>query len=301
MVTKLGLDTAADFRPPPPLLARLTAMITRVEPKVPPLAVDRYREALSLIQGGLNVRRTGLSYAIDITVSFPDPARATEVANAIAEAYITDQVVNRSQAARLGGDWLQQRMVFLRSQMNAASAAVQVFKAGHNYTIPRGSQVEKVDPGVGMLVSPSADAPAAEVKTLDELEASASTYRRIYESFLQSFTESVQRQSFPVSDARILTPASMPLMKRETRLSLIYALGGLLGALIGCGAAILLHQIDRNLYTASQVSQASGLQDLGQLPCCGEARCTSSGGQSADGSVHDDGLSHARWDRFVSG
>ena len=264
VVVKLGLDRANDFRDVPTVLGRVLSIV--MPRRLGPVSInDRRRNALSLIESGLTVRRTGLSYAIDIAFAFPDPLRATEIANNIAEAYIADQIENRSQAARIGGEWLQKRMVLLKAQMNSAAQAVQLFRASHNYTIPR------LGPGSAASTGDkSGDAPitgaASEDKTLDELEASASTYRRIYESFLQSFTESVQRQSFPVSDARILTPASLPKSKSAPRVVLIFALSALLGSLLGFGIAILQQHVDDTLHSSSQVAMASGLDDLGTLP-----------------------------------
>ena len=38
---------------------------------------------------------------------------------------------------------------------------------------------------------------------LFSLEAAAQSYRKIYDSFLQQYTASVQQQSYPISDARL--------------------------------------------------------------------------------------------------
>ena len=255
VVTQLGLDHDADFRAQPGTLDRLRDLIGLRKPD-PQKKPDRFREALNLIQEGLSVRRSGLSYAIDISFSYPDAFRTSEIANGIADAYIADQLENRAHAARVGGDWLQDRMVFLRSQMNAASQAVQVFRASHNYAIPG-----KDD---GAAAGNGGAKP--EERTLDELEANASTYRRIFESFLQSYTESVQRQSFPVSDARILTPASIPETRSAPRAGLIYALAGLIGLLSGTGLAVFRHNTDRVVRVPHDISDRIALDDFGQVP-----------------------------------
>ena len=40
--------------------------------------------------------------------------------------------------------------------------------------------------------------------TLEELELTADTYRKMYESFLQAFTSNLSQQSYPVADARVI-------------------------------------------------------------------------------------------------
>ena len=246
VVKKLGLDADPNFRTPPSLWSRLVGwMMSQVQKPGPP--VDGFREAIGTVGEGLNVRRTGLSYAIDITFTSPDPALAQQIANATADAYIADQLQNRADAARVGGEWLQDRMTQLRSQMNAASRAVQAFRANHDYSVP-------VVPGGSQGA-----------KTLDELDSDAATYRRIYESFLQSYTESVQRQSFPVSDAHVLTEASLPQFKSAPKGTLVFALAGLVGSLFGIGLAVLLHKVDRTVRSAAQVAGETGIDSLGTV------------------------------------
>ena len=45
--------------------------------------------------------------------------------------------------------------------------------------------------------------------TLRQLESSAKTYRTQYDSFLQRYAETVQQQSFPVTEARMISAAAV--------------------------------------------------------------------------------------------
>ncbi len=53
---------------------------------------------------------------------------------------------------------------------------------------------------------------------LRSLESSSQTYRALYENFLQKYTQAVQDQSFPISEARVVAPAEPPLRKSCRRL-----------------------------------------------------------------------------------
>ena len=46
--------------------------------------------------------------------------------------------------------------------------------------------------------------------TLHELESAAQSYRSLYDNFLQRYMESVQQQSFPITEARLITKATPP-------------------------------------------------------------------------------------------
>jgi len=53
-------------------------------------------------------------------------------------------------------------------------------------------------------VSKTQDTNQARV-TLFSLEAAAKSYRSLYDNFLQQHTEAVQRQTYPISDARLIS------------------------------------------------------------------------------------------------
>ena len=53
------------------------------------------------------VKRIGLTYIIQIAFKSPNPDRAAQIANAIAEAYIDDQLQAKYQATRRASVWLQ--------------------------------------------------------------------------------------------------------------------------------------------------------------------------------------------------
>jgi succinoglycan biosynthesis transport protein ExoP len=81
--------------------------------------------------------------------------------------------------------------------------------------------------------------------SLDELETTALTYRKIYESYLQAYAESVQRQSFPVTNARVITYATAPLVKSHPKSALTLAFALTIGLLIGFGISLIQHNWSR--------------------------------------------------------
>ena len=92
---------------------------------------------------------------------------------------------------------------------------------------------------------------------LRELESSAQNYRTTYDNFRQRYTDSLQQQSFPISDARILTSASTPLHKSSSSkraLILIWAAAGGLG--LGVAVGTLRDLMNGSLCTKGQVESA---------------------------------------------
>ena len=69
---------------------------------------ERKRVAIARFENGLDVRRVGVSYAIDIFYTGPVPDEAARIANATAEAYLQSLLDTRAAAAKVGGEWLEE-------------------------------------------------------------------------------------------------------------------------------------------------------------------------------------------------
>ena len=225
---------------------------------------ERKRVAIARFEDGLDVRRVGVSYAIDIFYTGPVPEEAARIANATAEAYLQSLLDTRAAAAKVGGEWLEERVRQLRAQMNAAARRAQEFKASQDYRILKKSD-RSVEPS-GHEPPRAAEEPST---TLDELEATAQTYRKIYESFYQAFTETVQRESYPVSNARIISEATIPGTKSYPKTMLILAFAALVGSMAGFGIALIRHSLDDSVRSSQQVREKVGLECLGLVPQLG--------------------------------
>jgi Mrp family chromosome partitioning ATPase/capsular polysaccharide biosynthesis protein len=77
----------------------------------PTQAMER---ATSLLRRDLEVRRVGLSYAIDIRYTAAEPEQAARLANAVAQAYLDDKIKRQVNAATRLSEWLETRIADLR-------------------------------------------------------------------------------------------------------------------------------------------------------------------------------------------
>ena len=73
-----------------------------------------------------------MTYIIAISFRSLNADRAAQIANAVADAYIDDQLESKFQAARRAGNWLQERLHELRQQATTAERAVVDFKNTNN-------------------------------------------------------------------------------------------------------------------------------------------------------------------------
>lgn len=211
----------------------------------------RLREAVSYLWSGMEVGRLGLSHVIEISYSSPDRDLAAKVTNLIADSYIEDQLETRAETARQGSAWLEKRIDTLRQQMNEAGLRVKEFKAKRDYRFPvssgqgepRVGEARAGEARAGEATEASEEQPAS---SLEDLESRASTYRKIYESYLQAYTESVQAQSYPVTNTRVITRATRPNGRSSPRGMKVLVIAVALGGLFGVGVALLLHSFGKS-------------------------------------------------------
>jgi polysaccharide biosynthesis transport protein len=100
-----------------------------------------YRAAAVLL-GNLQVNRVGISFNIDINYRSHSPERAAQIANALAEAYIVDQMDAKYEAQRRTSDWLQNRANELGRQAATSDNAVNTYKAANNMVTVGGTLIK---------------------------------------------------------------------------------------------------------------------------------------------------------------
>jgi succinoglycan biosynthesis transport protein ExoP len=101
---------------------------------------------------------------------------------------------------------------------------------------------------------------------LRNLESKATSLRTVYDGMLSRYTMSVQQESTPFRSARIISPATKPLVKSAPKTSLVLAASLLLGGILGVGAGLALDLTDRRVRTRRQVANSTALDVIGILP-----------------------------------
>ncbi|HEY5794011.1 MAG TPA: Wzz/FepE/Etk N-terminal domain-containing protein [Bosea sp. (in: a-proteobacteria)] len=198
---------------------------------------------LESFQKRLDVKRVGLSYVIEISFVTLNPAKSARIANAVADTFIEDVIAGRLGAMQRAGAWLETRLDELGQRALAAEQALNNFKVQPN-TLGASEMLAKVR----------------------ELESNVSTYRVIYDNFLQRYMQTVQQQSFPSVEARVAAMANPPTEKSAPRTTLILAMMLAAGAALGTLTAAAREMLDGTVRTGDQLAAAAGTVCLGLLP-----------------------------------
>jgi polysaccharide biosynthesis transport protein len=149
VIRQLGLDRLAEFNPKVaaeleadsfklpslrdlPPVQWLKSLFSDGEEEVPDPAAEQARLMTAMkakFLSRLNVSSVGRSRVLTISFTSEDPAVASNVANAIASLYITQQLEQKFDARQKANAWLGERLSRLREEVETAERAVETARA----------------------------------------------------------------------------------------------------------------------------------------------------------------------------
>jgi capsular exopolysaccharide synthesis family protein len=91
------------------------------------------RNGINRLRAASAISRSGGSL-LTISMTWDDPIRAAQLANAVADAYVVDQLDARLESAKRASGWLNDRIVELRQQLRDSEDTVAKFRREHGLT-----------------------------------------------------------------------------------------------------------------------------------------------------------------------
>ncbi len=186
-----------------------------------------------------------------------------------------DYLETSRRAAELGAKYgTRHRVVIdLRNKMSALQGSInaeldRILKADRSdYEVARNNEAG-MQKRLDDLVKTASATNNDRVRVRSE-ESLAGTYRGLYGTFLQRYTQAAQDQSFPISESRVVTRAEPPLKKSHPSTPLVLAASSVLGLGLGFMLAFVQETVDRRLRTPAQVRAVTGLDCITLLPQLG--------------------------------
>ena len=206
------------------------------------------------------------AYQQDQPASEADETVSEAMSNPIITQLRT-QYLNLMNRERLIGVNLRRQIRDIRRNIHDELGRIEAtFKSEFEIAKKRQDELEQE---LGSVVSESTDTNQTAV-SLFSLTAAAQSYRKLYDNFLQQHTVSIQQQTYPITEARqtstatVLKTAPKPL---QVSLITVFA-GGMLA--VGFGA---LREIrDRGFRTREQVRSVLATECLALVPSLTERR-----------------------------
>ncbi|MES5048082.1 polysaccharide biosynthesis tyrosine autokinase [Rhizobium nepotum] len=192
----------------------------------------------------------------------------SSVANDLRKKYLESSKLEAGITSRLGSNHVQ--AVRLRNEMQEyrrlmfqeVRRIAQSYKSDLEVSEAREKSLRE---SVAKATDVTNSASQTQVQ-LRELQREAETYKNMYQTFLQRYQEAMQQQSFPVTEARVISKAMPPETPSKPNKPLVLALFMFLGAVAGGGIAAFREFRDRFFRTGEQVRDVLGLEFLGNTP-----------------------------------
>ena len=161
---------------------------------------------------------------------------------------------------------LQSQLTLARAEKANANAKVDRLGGVYKNALKMASDREAgINADLDKAIRQSADTTAAQVQ-LDQLESHAQAYRALYDTFLQRFSETVQEQSSPATESRLITEASAPLKKSKPKTILTLAGATFVGGLVGFGVGWMREKTNRSLRSPDQIEFGAEAPLLASIP-----------------------------------
>jgi polysaccharide biosynthesis transport protein len=160
--------------------------------------------------------------------------------------------------------------VNLRSQMHEILRSIRDEmrkideSAKSDYEIAK-TREQSIRDSLGQAVSKSHMTDQVRIQ-LEGLESAAQTTELAYDNFLGRFTQAIQQQSFPISEAHIVDLAEKPLGKYHIKQLIVLLVIGVTGLVVSFCAAYLRERSDRVFRSSGQVEDSLEVKCLAMLP-----------------------------------
>ncbi|ACL60713.1 Wzz/FepE/Etk N-terminal domain-containing protein [Methylobacterium nodulans] len=168
---ELKLDQDPEFIDDANPFERLLVRLGFGDP-APATEEERQRDAVEALLKRVKATRVGVSYVIEVRALSKEARKAARIANAIANAYLRDQLIAKQETAGSANDWYRARVADLQAQANEAEKAAVDYRAQHEIMLADGRFVDEQQLAElsSRLVGARSDRVQAEAK-LDQIEA----------------------------------------------------------------------------------------------------------------------------------
>ncbi|MEL7254290.1 MAG: AAA family ATPase [Pseudomonadota bacterium] len=173
-------------------------------------------DTIATLRDSLDASLLPGTYVFELSAYSADPVKTRDLANALTDAYLEQQVARKVEATQQASEWLTQRAQQLQSQLLDAEARIENF---------RFNDVEGVE--------------FADSIELERLTREAQAIRELYQHFLTRLKETAAQEGLHRADARVLSYAVTPLEPSSPRTRFVLLAAALAGFFLGLLAVIV--------------------------------------------------------------
>jgi polysaccharide biosynthesis transport protein len=208
---------------------------------------------------------------IDDIIKKPDAAVAdvlkSDIINKLRIEFLDAASRESIYAARLGKDHLvviglhNQLFELRKAMFDEVKRIEETYKSDYQIAIAREQSIQQ---SLAEAVAQNQSTNQAQV-SLKDLTSNAQTYRAIHDNFVQRYMESLQQQSFPYTEARVISHAVVGV-KSQPNAKMVIVLATASGLLLAFGIGLLIDLSEGGFRTSEQVETELRTSCLAVVP-----------------------------------
>jgi len=243
------------------------------------------------------------THVFKIRIETEDADKSVEIVNAVAAAFVDDQIEEKKESTDNAAKWLNEKVTELQVSLNKAEAEAAAFRSqtervvteqelvqsNQQLKIARGryeSFISSLQQTTGSKVPTSdldivrndalirdidtlkaiVDKQTNDLLTIRQLDREAETEGQIYQHFATRLNEIEVQKGLHESNVRILSAAVPRPLPVKPRKPLTIAIFGILGLILSAAYILIRKFMDRSFKTAEELEAAFGLPVLGMIP-----------------------------------
>jgi polysaccharide biosynthesis transport protein len=208
---------------------------------------------------------------IDDVIKKPDAAVSdvlkSEIISKLRSEFLDTASRESVYAARLGKDHLvvvnlhNQLFELRKSIFDEVKRIEETMKSDYQIALAREQSIQQ---SLAEAVDQTQSTNQAQV-SLRDLTSNAQTYRAIHDNFVQRYMESLQQQSFPYTEARVISHAAGGA-KAQPNAKMVMTLAAASGLMLAFGVALLIDLSEGGFRTSEQVETELRTSCLAVVP-----------------------------------
>jgi capsular exopolysaccharide synthesis family protein len=200
-------------------------------------------QSLAILAHRLKVSREGTSFVINIVATSESPDKAAKIANAVAHAYLDEEVHSYNNTSKTAASWFNQQLDELRIHEQELQNKLSQLQA-------------------------SSDTYNSSVQ-LRELVRELGANRSVYDTLLTRYKQTAAQGHLQLPDTRIVAQADVPIKPSFPRPLLMFGAAVLLGFPLGVGLAFVVDSLDPRVKTLRQAKELTNVPTLAAIPLVG--------------------------------
>ena len=269
-----------------PVVEAVARKLGKITDATPP---DEANRIISGLQGSIETKKIESTNIIRISVRGTDAREAMDIANATAQAYIAQNLLEKTKQARAAREFISEQLKELEGRLAGAedrlrefgdragelrlnepiqqkimdlqfemTALLQKYTEKHPKIIQTRQQIKDLQSRLGNFSSDELEYG----RIVREVEAN----KKLYDILKEKLEEARITEAQKVSDISVVDPAVLPAGPVEPNKVMVMLIGAILGLVVGVVLAFFFETIDPSMGTIEDVENILKLPVLGVVP-----------------------------------